>query len=109
MNDSLTPWKILAATAGVGVLTEGWNLADVPDDAEQQTRQFIVDIAFASPFQAPPVVHLGMTGFDADQSASGRISLKTADITADGFKAVITTWRDSRVHAVEFDWLAIGA
>lgn len=109
MSEPLTPWKILAATAVVGVLTEGWNLADVPEDAEQQTRQFVVEVGFASPFQSAPVVHLGMTGFDADQCASGRISLKAADISTEGFKVVITTWRDSRVYAVEFDWLAIGA
>ncbi len=59
------PWKILSATHGAGVLTPGWNLAD-PVTLPEESRFFVVDVAFASPFASPPVVHLGLTGFDID-------------------------------------------
>ena len=40
---------------------------------------------------------------------SGRITLQAENITATGFEAVISTWAGTRVFAVEFNWLAIGA
>jgi hypothetical protein len=52
---------------------------------------------------------LSLTGFDLDQRESGRISLKAGAITRFGFQATISTWSTTRVYAVEFNWLAIGA
>ena len=109
MNQSLMPWKTLAATVGVGVLTDGWNLADPAPTGADETRVFFVDVLFAAPFFNTPVVTLGLTGFDTDQYAAGRLSLKVEDLTASGFKVAVNTWRDSRVYAVEFNWFAIGA
>jgi len=109
MNQSLMPWKTLAATVGVGVLTEGWNLADPAPDRPEETRVFLVEVRFAAPFASTPVVTLGLTGFDTDPYTAGRVSLKVVDLTDSGFKVSITTWRDSRLYAVEFNWFAIGA
>lgn len=103
------PWKTLAATMGVGVLTEGWNLADPAPDGTDEARSFVVDVLFAAPFTSTPVVTLGLTGLDMDQYAASRLSLKVENLTASGFKVAVTTWRDSRVYAVEFNWFAIGA
>lgn len=69
----------------------------------------MVNIAFASRFAAVPVVQLGLSGFDLDQRDSARLTLKAVNITESGFTAVISTWAASRVFAVEFNWLAIGA
>ncbi len=105
---SHTPWNILSSTVGVGILTDGWTLADLvfePDEA----RSFIVEVVFDTAFSATPVVQLGLSGFDLDQRESGRISLKTGAITRFGFQAVICSWSTSRVYAVEFNWLAVGA
>jgi hypothetical protein len=55
------------------------------------------------------VVQLGLTGFDIDQRDTARLSLKAADITPTGFMAEVWTWANTRVYAVEFNWLAIGA
>lgn len=109
MHDSHLPWKVLSATLGLGVLTEGWNLADLPVDGSNGSRVFTANVSFASAFAFAPVVHLGITGFDMDQCASGRVSVKAVEITAAGFTVEVTTWRDSCVYAVELDWLAIGA
>ena len=107
MNPFSVPWQVLSAKVGVGVLTEGWNLAgSEPDPSE--CRQFTVEVCFAAPFGAVPVVHLGLAGFDIDQRDSARLSLQAENITETGFLAVVTTWAATRVFAVEFNWLAIG-
>lgn len=72
-------------------------------------RTFRTAVVFATPFASIPVVQLGLTGFDLDQRDSGRITLQAENITATGFEAVISTWAGTRVFAVEFNWLAIGA
>lgn len=108
MFESSVPWKVLSSHVGVGVLTEGWNLEEATSESNE-ARCFVVEVTFASPFYAVPVVHLGLTGFDLDQRDSSRVSLKAECITEFGFQAVISTWSDTRVFSVEFNWLAIGA
>lgn len=112
MTAETVPWKLLAATVGVGVLTDGWNLAEAPHEEEPDpadVRKFSTDVSFASPFAAPPVVHLGLTGFDLEEHSSARLTLAAESITPFGFRVTIATWRASRVYAVEFSWLAVGA
>jgi hypothetical protein len=110
MFSDCSPLSILSATLNVGVLTEGWNLADLPDDPLEPDcyRQFRVSVGFDFPFSAPPVVHAGLTGFDVDNASSARLSVAIATITAEGFEVVISSWRDTRVYSTEISWLAIG-
>jgi len=103
----MQPWKILSSSVSVGVLTEGWNLAEPSPGAEEE-RVFQVTVFFATPFDAPPVVHLGLTGFDIDQRDSDRLKIRAAEINAYRFVAEIVTWRETRVYSAEFSWLAIG-
>jgi hypothetical protein len=109
MNDSWQPWKILSETVCVGVLTEGWTLAEVVMDGLGEQRTFTYPILFATPFSSVPVVTLGLTGFDLDQHQSSRIDLLPVAITQQGFKIQIATWRDTQVYSVAFSWLAVGA
>lgn len=110
MHSSPVPWKVLSSAVGVGILTDGWNLADaVAHPTPEESRSFSVDVFFATPFSSIPVVQLGLTGFDVDQRDSGRVTLKAEQITPQGFTAIISTWSATRIHAVEFNWLAIGA
>ena len=102
------PWNVLSAQVGVGVLTDGWRL-DVVKPGADGRRCHEVEVSFATPFQSPPVVHLGLTGFDIDHRDSARLTLKAGYISSTGFVATIATWSDSRVFAVEFQWIAIGA
>lgn len=108
MTSDSIPWKVLSSKVGVGVLTEGWNLAE-PDSHGEDVRTFVVNVAFDSPFVSSPVVHLGLAGFDLDQRDSARLTLSAENITPFGFCVAISCWADSRVFAVEFNWLAIGA
>ena len=105
----MQPWKTLSATVHVGSLVEGWNLATPPDGKCEDCRVFRYTVGFSSPFDAAPVVHLGLTGFDLDQRDSNRLSLTATEITGAGFIAEISTWRETRVYAVAFSWLAVGA
>ncbi len=89
------------AHGGLDVDTVGTETDDV--------RTFRTAVVFATPFASIPVVQLGLTGFNLDQRDSGRITLKAENITATGFEAVVSTWAGTRVFAVEFNWLAIGA
>jgi len=109
MYSSLFPWKILSSQVCVGSLTEGWNLAEISDSFDPaEVRTYAVEIAFAAEFSTPPVVHLGLTGFDMDQRDSARITLKAEAITEFGFQVMISTWASTRVYSVEFSWLALG-
>jgi hypothetical protein len=105
----MQPWKSLSASIQVGTLTEGWNLAEPPADDAEEPRVFRFNVFFAAPFDHPPVVHLGLAGFDFDQRDSSRLSLRATEISDAGFVAEIGTWRDTRVYSVEFSWLALGA
>jgi hypothetical protein len=105
----MQPWKSLSASLQLGALTAGWNLAEPPADDAEDVRVFRFTVFFAAPFDNPPVVHLGLTGFDFDQRDSSRLSLRAAEISTVSFVAEIATWRDTRVYSIEFSWLALGA
>lgn len=107
MYPSSLPWKVLSARISAGVLTPGWPL-DEPVAISDGARTFCVEVVFDSPFTSPPVVHLGLTGFDIDQRDSSRLTVKAENITVNGFQTIISTWATTRVFSVEMDWLAIG-
>jgi hypothetical protein len=105
----MQPWKSLSASLQLGILTEGWNLASPPKDTSEDARVFRYTVYFDTPFEAAPVVHIGLTGFDFDQRDSNRLALRATEITPSGFVAEFSTWRETRVYSVEFSWLALGA
>ena len=105
----MQPWKSLSASVQIGVLTEGWNLASPPTETTEEARVFRFTVFFAAPFDAPPVVHLGLTGFDLDQRDSNRLCLRATVITPVSFVVEVSTWRETRVYSIEFSWLALGA
>ena len=109
MYSSPVPWKVLSSSVGVGILTEGWNLATCETISPDEVRTYILHVPFDTPFASPPVIQIGLTGFDFDQSDSSRLTVKAEKITEEGFNAVISTWAATHVYAVEFNWLAIGA
>jgi H-type lectin domain len=109
MNSHMQPWNSMSGSVHVGVLVDGWNLAEPPADGAEEPRVFRYTVLFDTPFSAAPVVHAALTGFDFDQRDSSRLSLRVTGIHASGFTAEIATWRDTRVYSVEFSWLAVGA
>lgn len=108
MNDSLLPLKTLSSTVCVGFETEGWNL-DSPAGEGDPDRVFDYEVFFEAPFSMPPVVQLGLTGFDLDQCSSNRLKINLVSVTEGGFHVQLSTWNDSRVYSADFQWLAIGS
>lgn len=108
MSDSCLPPKVISSSVCPGIETEGWNL-DRPASEADPARRFLFDVSFDSPFATPPVVHLGVTGFDIDQCSSSRLGLHAVAITETGVRAELRTWRSSRVYSVDFEWIAIGS
>jgi hypothetical protein len=108
MSYDYLPLNILSASLVLGAETEGWTLAD-PAEEEEEPRVFLFEVYFSTPFVNPPVVHLGLTGFDIDRCSSARVSLTAEAITCEGFTARISTWRSSRVYSVECNWMAVGS
>jgi hypothetical protein len=106
---TMQPWKTLSATVHIGRLTNGWTLESRPAEYRDEVRVFRFPVRFDTPFKAPPVVHLGLTGFDIDQRDTSRLLLSAKDITKHGFTAEVVTWRETRVYSVAFSWLALGA
>jgi hypothetical protein len=109
MNAPLQPWKMLSASVQAGILTPDWNLAEPPTPGSGEARVFRLPVNFANHFTETPVVLAGLTGFDFDQRDSNRLAIRAADVSTSGFMAEITTWSDTRVYSVEFNWLAVGA
>jgi hypothetical protein len=105
----MQPWKTLSASVQLGVLSEGWNLATPAAESTEEARVFRFTVFFAAPFVSPPVVHLGLTGFDLDQRDSNRLTLAATEITNASFVVEVSTWRDTRVYSIAFSWLALGA
>lgn len=108
MRSDYVPWKILSGQVFVGSLTEGWNLNLAEHDANEE-RSFDFSVLFTASYLAVPVVQISLVGFDLDQRKSPRILLEATHITHEGFNARITTWRDTQIYSVSFNWLAIGA
>lgn len=102
-------WKSLSATVHVGNLTEEWNLAALPAGDANGIRVFRFAFGFSAPFEAPPVVHLSLTGFDIDQRDTSRLKVTATAITETGCTAEIETWGGTRVYAIAFSWPALGA
>ena len=86
--------------------------SDVEHDGPMWTgegpREVRVAIVFSEPFRDVPVVHLGMSMWDADGATNQRGDLRAEAVTEAGFEVVFRTWDDSRVARVRADWIAIG-
>lgn len=99
----------MSASVYVGELTQGWNLATPPPEYRDEVRTFRFKVNFSTPFETPPVVHLGLTALDIDQRDTSRVNIAATEISESGFTVVISTWRETRVYSVGFSWLALGA
>jgi H-type lectin domain len=104
MSD-LFPLSICSALARFGRDDEGFLLHVVDGDGE---RAFRARIEFATPFAAPPLVHVGISGFDVDHDDTARLRVHAEAISPTSFELVLTTWRGTKVYSAETSWLAIG-
>jgi hypothetical protein len=107
MNNAIEPLSFLSGIETLGSRLEGWTL----DQIEEVTadRHFRARVAFVRPFRhAPPVVHLGITGFDVSNHDAARLSASVANITRQGFEIELSTWFNSQIWRVDVSWFALG-
>ena len=65
-------------------------------------------VHFDEAFASPPAVHLAISLWDMDTSATIRAELVAETITTTGFDIVFRTWADSRIARLRASWMAIG-
>ncbi len=71
-------------------------------------RKVELNIAFQTPFNAPPAVTLGLAGVDSAHDQNLRFWLAAHDVTTTGFKIEFSTWDDTHIARAAVSWQAIG-
>ena len=100
---TIAPLSLLSAVGSMGSSGEGWSLHEGEGE-----RRFAQQIVFERPFSSPPVVQIGVVGFDASKDHNLRLRVRAEQITAAGFTIIVETWLHSQVWSVDLSWLAIG-
>jgi hypothetical protein len=70
-------------------------------------RQLTVAISFPKAFKVKPQVIVAITLLDIDGRFNSRVSVTAEGISRDGCTAVIKTWADSKINAVQGSWVAV--
>lgn len=70
-------------------------------------RVLNVAINFPKPFNVKPDVIVALTLIDVAGGVGARVGVTATGISRDGFSAVIKTWENSKVFAVQGTWVAV--
>ncbi len=79
----------------------GWSLHE-----NEGFRSFSIDIVFKKSFEKRPEIVLSTTMLDTDQKYPTRYKIEAKAVSSEGFLLEVTTWGDSRVNAIEGNWIA---
>jgi len=71
-------------------------------------RERRTPIRFNEAFRSAPVVQIGISLWDVDNSSALRAEVQAEDIAPEGFDAVFRTWSDTRIARIRVTWTAIG-
>jgi hypothetical protein len=103
----MLPLSFAAGAARFDESQPGWTLLE-PGAAGSELRTFTGQVAFERVFNAPPVVHVGITGFDIDHRDNARLNVGIVAIDERGFQLELRTWWNTRLWSVELNWIALG-
>jgi hypothetical protein len=106
MSNLAEAFNFLAGTEVLGSTRVDWGFDQTGDGSERSYRQYV---AFQRPFRNPPLVHLGIAGFDISNQDAARLTASVANVTHEGFEIVLATWLHTRLWRVDVSWLALGA
>jgi hypothetical protein len=106
MNDAVLPLSFAAGAVRFDDSAPGWALLE-PERADG-VRSYTGHVRFERAFQAPPVVQIGITGFDIDNGANARLNVGIVAVDSEGFDVELRTWWNSRLWSVDLNWIAIG-
>jgi hypothetical protein len=107
MTSPVLPLTFAAGAARFDESLPGWTLLDEGLESGG-ARAFTGHIAFERTFAGPPVVQVGITGFDIDRGDNARLNVGILDIDERGFTLQLRTWWNTKLWSVDLNWLAIG-
>ncbi|HTV21352.1 MAG TPA: H-type lectin domain-containing protein [Polyangiaceae bacterium] len=107
MSGAVLPLSFAAGAVRFDDSQPGWGLLERAPDGEG-VRSFTGRVRFDRAFQAPPVVQIGITGFDIDNGDNARLNVGIRDVDVEGFAVELRTWWNSRLWSVDLNWIAIG-
>jgi H-type lectin domain-containing protein len=107
MTGAVLPLSFVAGAVHFDDSLPGWTLLEQTPDNEG-LRTFEGRVKFDRAFGAPPVVQIGITGFDIDRHDNARLKVGISKVDGKGFDVQIRTWWSSRVWSVDLNWIAIG-
>jgi hypothetical protein len=107
METSMLPLSFAAGASRFDASQPGWTLLG-PGLESGGFRTITGQIAFDRAFAVPPVVHVGIVGFDIDHRDNARLQVGIVDIDEHGFGVQLRTWWNTRLWSVDLSWMAIG-
>lgn len=104
---SVLPLSFAAGAARLDASQAGWTLLG-PGLESGGFRTFTGQITFDRVFTTPPVVQVGITGFDIDNRDNARLQVGIVGVDESGFGVQLRTWWNTKLWSVELSWIAIG-
>jgi hypothetical protein len=113
LNEELINQQTTSPLMGVQIVTASGELFNHVDDngpmwADSGDREVRFKLQFATSFQRPPHITLGISGMDSSCTQNLRFSLSTDLVTPEGFVIVFKTWGDTKIARASVNWSAIG-
>ena len=103
----MLPLSFAAGAARFDESQPGWTLLDSGHE-NGAARTFLGHVAFDRSFGSPPIVQVGITGFDIDHRDNARLNVSIQGIDERGFRLELRTWWNTRLWSVDLNWIAIG-
>lgn len=98
---SFSQTHIQSGTFILNTETEGYSLNKLTGD-----RSVIKEITFDKPFDKKPKVVISVTSLDSDTKTNIRYRIEAISISRDGFTVKLSTWSDSKIFALNGNWIA---
>jgi hypothetical protein len=108
MTGAVLPLSFAAGAVHFDDSLPGWALLERVASGDNGVRSYTGRVNFDRSFQAPPVVQIGITGFDIDNAANARLNVGILEVDGEGFEVELRTWWNSRLWSVDLNWIAIG-
>jgi hypothetical protein len=107
MSAAVLPLSFAAGAARFDEGQAGWELLETNLNGDG-VRAYSGRVAFDRSFNAPPVVQIGITGFDIDNGDNARLNVCIKNVDVTGFDVELRTWLNTRIWSVDLNWFAIG-
>lgn len=107
MSTGVLPLSFAAGAARYDEAQAGWELLETHLGGNG-VRTFTGRVEFERTFNSPPIVQIGITGFDIDNRDNARLNVGITNVDVTGFDVELRTWLNTRIWSVDLNWFAIG-